>query len=146
MSAVSTVPTPKTSGHWPAPPPFLCTTRMGGAQAAWIHVAGELDLLTAPQLKRTLRDAQLHNRVVVLDMRDVSFIDSAGLHLLLAASQQVKPDGTQLRVIPSPVVSRMLGLGGGRWQIPTIDLAEAESAPSRRPRSARSIPRRGPSS
>src|ERR1700722_7244620 len=96
VSAVSAASAPQTSGPWPAPPTFLCTTRMGGAQAAWVHVAGELDLLTAPQLERTLHDAQVHNRVVVIDMREVGFIDSAGIHVLLAAQEGTESGRAQL--------------------------------------------------
>lgn len=132
MSEVTTAPAPRASDHWSAAPPFRCTTRTGGAQAAWIHAAGELDLLTAPQLERALYDAQLHNRVVILDMRDVSFIDSAGVHVLLAASEETGPKGARLRVLPGRIVGRMLALGGGRWQIPTIDLRETESDPALR--------------
>jgi hypothetical protein len=59
----SPVVTKSTTASRHAGPPFDCTWQMGGAGAAWVHVAGELDLATWPQLRQTLRDAQLHAQV-----------------------------------------------------------------------------------
>ena len=73
-----------------APPRFTCTWKEGGAGAAWVHVAGDLDLATAPLLKRALRDAQLCARVVVLDLRELTFIESTGVHVILDAAAGVR--------------------------------------------------------
>ena len=61
-----------------------------------VTVMGELDLASAPQLREHMT-AQLadHSEIIVLDLGDVSFIDSTGLHALIDASSQ---DGNRLRV------------------------------------------------
>jgi hypothetical protein len=39
----------------PLAPAFECSWRNGGLDAAWVHLAGELDVDTTPHLERTLR-------------------------------------------------------------------------------------------
>ena len=36
------------------PPVFTRTAAPGGLDAAWVHVTGELDFVTTPELERTL--------------------------------------------------------------------------------------------
>ena len=52
------------------PPAFVCSRTNGGLEAAWVHVAGDLDIATAPQLERTLRDSSSQARLVVHDLRE----------------------------------------------------------------------------
>jgi len=56
-----------------------------------IKASGELDLMTVPQLEATLADAQGAGEDIVLDLSELDFIDSTGVHLVLRvwqASQQ----------------------------------------------------------
>ncbi len=46
--------------------------------APWMHVAGDLNLATAPQLVRTLHEPRFQ-ALVVLDLRDLVQIDSFGV-------------------------------------------------------------------
>jgi hypothetical protein len=78
----SSVVTKSTTASRDAAPPFDCTWQMGGTGAAWVDVAGESDLATSPQLRQKLQDAQLHAHLVVLDLRELTFMDSAGLHVV----------------------------------------------------------------
>jgi hypothetical protein len=48
--------------------------------AAWVHVAGALDIATTPQLVETLDASMLDARLVVLDLRELAFMDCAGVH------------------------------------------------------------------
>ena len=84
-----------------------------------VTVMGELDLASAPQLREHMT-AQLadHSEIIVLDLGDVSFIDSTGLHALIDASSQ---DGKRLRVIPNPALLRLLEITGLRDRLPLID-------------------------
>ncbi|MGZ5300179.1 MAG: STAS domain-containing protein [Actinomycetota bacterium] len=68
------------------PPAFVCSSTNPGRDAAWVHVAGEVDVVTAPELEQTLRGVESHARLVVLDVRGVTFIDSTGLHAIVDAS------------------------------------------------------------
>jgi anti-anti-sigma regulatory factor len=45
-----------------------------------------LDLAAVPQLVRTLRQAQLKARLVVLDLRELQLMDSSGVHVIVNAS------------------------------------------------------------
>ena len=58
------------------PPAFVRSRANGGLDATWVHLAGALDLATTPQLERTLRDSQSQARLVVLDLRELAFMDS----------------------------------------------------------------------
>lgn len=54
-----------------------------------ISLFGELDLATAPTLAVELEDARAaHATVIVLDMRELEFIDSTGLRLILQAHRR----------------------------------------------------------
>ncbi len=79
--------------------PFVCSWTKDGSGAVWVHLAGELDLATKPQLVRTLRRAQLQARVVVLDLRDLEFMDSSGAHAIINASMRARRLGSRLVIL-----------------------------------------------
>ena len=58
------------------PQPFACSWTNGGLDSANVHITGELDIATTPQLQRTLLEPQLQAQLVVLDLREVAFIDA----------------------------------------------------------------------
>ena len=66
---------------------------------------GELDLDTAQDLEAVLAT---QSGPVVVDLRELSFIDLTGLRLLLDADARSRQDGMNLRFIPSPMVRRLL--------------------------------------
>jgi anti-sigma B factor antagonist len=77
---------------------------------------GELDLATAPELEEkilaALRDA---SRAVVLDLRELSFMDSTGVRTIVAAHQTAGETGCDLRVVRPPrdsPVSRVIEISG----------------------------------
>jgi anti-sigma B factor antagonist len=104
------------SGHADARPPgFGCSWTGGGLDPAWVHVVGELDIATAPQLERTLRDAQLQARLVVLDLRELAFMDSAGVHAIVKAGIRARQVARRLLVLSGPPhVDRIFTLTGRR--------------------------------
>jgi anti-sigma B factor antagonist len=75
-----------------------------------LRVAGEIDLVTAPQFEAEL-DAvisEAHSPAGV-DLSGVTFIDSSGLHALVRARKQVA--GTEVRLVlvnPSKVCRQVL--------------------------------------
>ena len=78
----------------PVPPPtFVCSHTNPGRDAAWVHVAGELDSATTPQLAQTLRDAEPHARLIALDLRDVTFMGCSGVHVIVDASRRARDVG-----------------------------------------------------
>lgn len=65
-----------------------------------VAVGGEIDCFTGPVLEQRLADlieAQ-GNLSVVLDLRDVAFIDSSGLSALVTAHRSLQSRGGQLKV------------------------------------------------
>jgi anti-anti-sigma factor len=103
------------------PPPFTCSYTNGGPDAAWVHVGGELDIATMPQLERTL-DAS-HARLVVLDMRELAFIDSCGMHAIMNAGIRARQAGRRLLLMRVPAnVDRMLTLTGSSDQVEIGDI------------------------
>ena len=62
-----------------------------------VRVTGELDLHTAPQLENALETIVREGATYVLvDMRDVPFLDSSGLGVLLAAAKKLGHEGLVL--------------------------------------------------
>jgi anti-sigma B factor antagonist len=90
---------------------FDCSLSRGDHDVVCVRAAGELDIATAPQLELALREAVLRSRLVVLDLRDLSFIDSCGVHVIDNASDRARRLGRRLVVLGGPPhVTRILGL------------------------------------
>jgi anti-anti-sigma factor len=108
-------------------PPFVCTFRTGSS-AAWIHVSGELDIATSPELDRVLREAGHQAHLLVLDLRRVTFIDISSVRVILAAASRARPEGCRLMVARGPAhVDRMFALTGARERLVIFDLDPAQS-------------------
>jgi anti-anti-sigma factor len=98
------------------PPRFACSCTNGGLDAAWVHVGGELDIATTPQLERTLSQSQA--RLVVLDLRELAFTDSCGMHAVISAGIRARQAGRRLVLVRVPAnVDRMLTLTGNSDQV-----------------------------
>lgn len=123
MPLASVVTSSLAASRSAAPSPFECSWRPGGSGAAWVYVAGELDLANTPELTRALRDAQLYARMVVLDLRKVTFIESSGVHVILDAAANVQPGNGRLIVVRGPApVDRALTLTSVSSQVLIVDL------------------------
>ncbi len=93
------------------PSSFACSCTDGGLNGAWVHVAGELDMATAPELERTLRGVRSQARLVVLDLRELAFTDVSGLHAIVDASiSATQRDSRLVLVRPPPDVDRTFRL------------------------------------
>jgi anti-anti-sigma factor len=91
--------------------PFVCSSSDDGLDAAWVHVAGALDISTSPQLEQTLDEAAA--RLVVLDMRDLGFMDCSGAHTIIDAAVRARDDGRRLIILRgTPNVDRVFALTG----------------------------------
>lgn len=77
-------------------------------------VQGEIDMETAPQLRHALADCLSTDRpCIYLDLTGVSFIDSSGLHALLAAQRRARSLGGDLVVTKrSHQVDRLIAIAG----------------------------------
>jgi anti-sigma B factor antagonist len=108
--------------------PFVCSSTGGGLDAAWVHVAGALDLATSPQLQEALEEASA--RLVVLDLRDLAFMDSSGVHTIVDASVRARQDGRRLILLrPTPEVDRVFALTGTSDVVEIGDLGPPHEPP-----------------
>jgi anti-sigma B factor antagonist len=80
------------------PPAELEVTVSNSETEMVVHAAGEVDLLTASRLGDALESAQAGGGAVLLDLRDVEFMDSTGLRLLLQARERAQRSGGALRL------------------------------------------------
>jgi len=88
-----------------------------------VHVVGELDLATSPRLRSALRAAQLRARMIVLNLRRLTFIDSAGVHAILDAATRAEERGGRLLIARGQAqVDRMLALTGASARLSIFDL------------------------
>jgi anti-anti-sigma factor len=95
------------------PEPFRCDV-VPERDRVRVALVGELDMATAPQLERTLReslDAGFDH--VVVDLGGLEFIDSTGLAVLLDSHGAAGNGSFRLDVWPgSPAVRRIFELTG----------------------------------
>jgi anti-sigma B factor antagonist len=108
-----------------------------------VRVAGELDLATVARLVRVLSEQQLQPRLVVLDLRELEFIDSSGVHAIVEASVRARQAGRWLVILRGPPnVDRMFTLTGTSAQLQIDDLGPAgPSARTLPPLGARTLSR-----
>ena len=90
-----------------APRAFALTYRRDGADAV-VEVSGEVDLSSAPQLRQGLADLidEQGNLSIVIDLRDLDFIDSTGLNVLAQAQQHVHRSGGRIILAHVPAMAQ----------------------------------------
>jgi anti-sigma B factor antagonist len=67
---------------------------------ARLALRGELDLATAPKLEGHLEQVEQDGvRAVVLDLRDLTFVDSTGLHAFLKARSRAADNGHRFALV-----------------------------------------------
>jgi anti-anti-sigma factor len=100
------------------PPAFACTATHSGLDAAWVNVVGDLDIATAPELARTLRESQQLAHLTVLDLRELAFMDCSGVHTIVNASILARQDGRRLVLVRGrPDVYRIFALTGSTGDV-----------------------------
>jgi anti-anti-sigma factor len=85
------------------------------SEASVLRLAGELDIASAPLLERAIAAAQANTegRALVIDLGEVTFMDSTGLRALLGARQVIAEAGRELTLRPGPrQVQRVFELSG----------------------------------
>ena len=101
----------------------LETTRIGENDV--IVVMGEIDLASAPRVELALEP--FSGQPVILDLRRVEFIDSAGLKVLLNQRSRLEESGGDLKlVVGHGAVGRLLELTGVSEAFSITDSIEVE--------------------
>jgi anti-sigma B factor antagonist len=88
-----------------------------------LELSGELDLASAPALERELSEIEDENPGrIVIDLGNVSFLDSTGLALMLRAQQTSPANGHQLCLRPgSSQVQRLFEITGALDRFTFLD-------------------------
>jgi anti-sigma B factor antagonist len=108
-------------------PVFECTWSDGGVDAASVRVAGELDIATAPALERTLLESEARARRVVLDLRELEFVDCWGVHVIVRASARLRTAGGRLVIVRGrSYVDRTFALTKTSELLEIVELGPAE--------------------
>ncbi len=105
---------------------FLMDRRADGG-AVTLTVTGELDLVSSPVLERALADSD--GDPVIVDLRGLEFMDSAGLHVLIQAHQRLHDAGRRLALVRAgPHVQRLFDLTGVSESLTIVDSPDAALA------------------
>jgi anti-sigma B factor antagonist len=75
---------------------------------AIVTAAGEIDISTVTRLRERLFEIVASGRPLVVDLGQVSFIDSVGLSVLVGAANRAAAHGTSLQVACAPPKIREL--------------------------------------
>ena len=88
-----------------------------------ISPCGELDLATSPQLERAIVEATSEAvPELVLDLRELTFLDSTGLRTLAQANLKAEQAGTTLSIWRGPhQIDRVLEISGLGPLLPLAD-------------------------
>lgn len=95
-------------------------------RAVVIGVSGELDLASSPGLEQELETgAASHAELVIVDLRQLEFMDSTGLSVLVRAHQRATENGQRFAVVRGPQqVERLLSLTGVADRLTLVDSPE----------------------
>jgi anti-anti-sigma factor len=107
------------------PEPFRCEVR-SDREAASIQPIGEIDLATVPVVDEHLSELQAAGvKQLTLDLRDVSFLDSTGLRMILVWDARSRADGFAFRLVAgSPTVQRLFDLTDTTQRLTFVDPAD----------------------
>lgn len=104
----------------PDPPGDFSITKSLEGSDVRLSLCGELDVAVVDQLQRHLDSIARPGRRILIDMSELSFIDSAGLNVLITGLRRAQRDGWELRIgreMAAPVekVVTMMGLDAVFW-------------------------------
>ena len=95
-------------------------------EAVLIGVSGELDLASSPELERELdRGTASDVKLLIIDLRELEFMDSTGLSVLVRAHQKAMQSGKRFAIVKGPQqVQRLLSLTGVAERLTVVDSPE----------------------
>jgi anti-anti-sigma factor len=88
---------------------------------------GEVDVATIASLRERMDEAMAAGPgCLILDLRGVMFLDSAGLHLAVEADAWAARNGIEFAIIPGPpAVQRTFEVAGLSARLPFVDVPRA---------------------
>jgi anti-sigma B factor antagonist len=117
----------ETDSSFQPPDPFRCETGRAD-DTDWVRPVGELDLDTEPQLEEAIAAIRVQGAPrLVLDLRELTFMDSTGLRLVIRWDTAASEQGFEFAIVRGPdVVQRVIRLTGMEDQLKFTE-APAES-------------------
>jgi anti-sigma B factor antagonist len=89
----------ESNGRLVSPPPLFAITAAKKGGSYVICVKGELDLSECPHLEHAIQRAEASHAIrILLDLEKLTFIDAAGLNVLVMAWRRSVSNGDRLRV------------------------------------------------
>jgi anti-anti-sigma factor len=89
-------------------------------------VSGELDMTTVPEFEAALAELPAGPWRVVIDLRGVSFMDSAGVHAFIRLDRRARDAGWALVLVRGPgMVARVLEVCRVSDRITVVDGSES---------------------
>jgi len=99
-------------------------TKHTDGQGAVLSVAGDIDLASAPEFKEALAQLAAEKVSVTIDLANVTFMDSTGLHALFTFASATNGNGPVRVLNPSRTVLRTMQIVG-MTSVPQIEIQEA---------------------
>lgn len=87
------------------------TKKQDGARTE-LSVAGRVDTITAPKLDAAIREILPETGTLILDLRNLAYISSAGLRVLLAAQKAMNERGSMIVQNANDTVSEIFDVTG----------------------------------
>lgn len=112
MSLLSPRGFPANEPPLPAAVRFECKSTLANRGAASLELSGELDRAVCDELEAHLTEAQRASATVVLEMRRLTFMDSAGYAVLVRAARASRPEAKLILAGCTGQVGRLLDLVG----------------------------------
>ena len=82
------------------------------AEATIIEIVGRLDTITAPALDKTINEDIADTKNLVLDLKGLEYISSAGLRVLLGAQKKMQKIGSMKVMNVCPEVMDVFEMTG----------------------------------
>lgn len=112
-------------------PPVLIIESHVETGRVTLVVTGEVDLATAPQLRQACLTGLTGGvGCLHLDLTGVTFMDSTGLHVLIATQRRAELIGNHLALLPSSHVQRTLSVSGLAKMFVAIGACACVSGPA----------------
>ena len=94
-------------------------------EARVVVISGEIDLAVADDLRATLTKGVDSSTALVIDMSEVTFIDSTGISALVAAARRARERGGWIRLAgPQRSPRRVLTIAGVDSLLPIYDTVD----------------------
>jgi anti-anti-sigma factor len=100
--------------------PCVLTSRFPGS----LRIAGELDISALSRVSEALDQLALHDHVY-LELSNLTFMDSAGVHAVIYAAKLAEPTGRLVLIGPTRQVQHVLDVSGVAKALPNLEIVHA---------------------